>query len=223
MSLADLDLAPFRLTLQVGLLATVLCLVAGVPLAWWTARAHPLVSGVISSLVLLPLLLPPTVVGYYLLYLLGRQSGAGRFLMDELGLRLVFTWQGAAVAAAVVSLPLFVRTAQAGFEQLDEDMLQVARTLAPAWRVFLRVALPLAWPSLLAATLIAFARAAGEFGATVMVAGNIPGRTQTAPTAIYDAVQAGHGAQANRLAAVFLLHGLVLLTALAIVARPRRR
>jgi molybdate transport system permease protein len=223
MNLHGMDLTPLRLSLQVGLLATVLCVLVGLPVAWWTARARPLVRGLLSSAVLLPLLLPPTVVGYYVLYVLGQQSGTGRFLIDVVGLRLVFTWQGAAVAAAVVALPLFVLTAQAGFEQIDEDVLSVARTLAPAARVFVRVVLPMAWPSVLAGTLLAFARAAGEFGAAVMVAGNIPGRTQTASVAIYDAIQAGDHARANRLAAVFLLLGLGLLAALAIITRRRHR
>jgi molybdate transport system permease protein len=172
--------------------------------------------------VLLPLVLPPTVVGYYLLYALGRQSALGRFLIDDLGLRLVFTWQGASIAAAIVALPLFVRTAQAGFQQIDADIVSVAHTLAPRHRVFLRVAVPMAWPALAAATLIAFARAVGEFGATVIVAGNIPGRTQTAPTAIYDAVQAGDTALANTLALLLLIGALIVLAGLALILQRTR-
>jgi molybdate transport system permease protein len=214
-NLDQVDLSVFRLSLQVGVMATVLCIVVGLPLAWWIARAHPLVGGVLSSLVLLPLVLPPTVIGYYVLYVLGRQSRVGRFLIDDLGIRLVFTWQGAAIAAAIVSLPLFVRTAQAGFESLNSEVVQVAHTLAPRPLVFLRVVLPMAWPALAAAVLIAFARGVGEFGATVIVAGNIPGVTQTAPTAIYDAVQAGNSSLANTLALLLLLAGLVLLAGLS--------
>lgn len=214
MRLNAIDPTVFRLSLQVGLVATLACLVAGIPLAWWIARARPAIGGLLSSLVLLPLVLPPTVVGYLLLYLLGRQSPFGRFLIDELGIRLVFTWPGASIAAAIVALPLFVRTAQAGFEQIDYDVVHVARILAPEHRVFLRIVLPMAWPSIAAATLIAFARAVGEFGATVMVAGNIPGRTQTAPTAIYDAVQAGDVGLANTLTLLLLMGALVLLASL---------
>jgi molybdate transport system permease protein len=214
-SLDQVDFNVFRLSLQVGTMATVICIVVGLPLAWWIARTDTLVAGVLSSVVLLPLVLPPTVIGYYILYVLGRQSDVGRFLIDELGIRLVFTWQGAGIAAALVSLPLFVRTAQAGFESLNSEVVQVAHTLAPRGLVFLRVVLPMAWPALAAAVLIAFARGVGEFGATVIVAGNIPGVTQTAPTAIYDAVQAGNSTLANTLALLLLLFGLVLLAGLS--------
>jgi molybdate transport system permease protein len=221
-SFDQVDPTVFRLSLQVGFVATLGCALAGVPLAWWIARARPAVGGILSSLVLLPLVLPPTVVGYYLLYALGRQSALGRFLIDDLGLRLVFTWQGASIAAAIVALPLFVRTAQAGFQQIDADIVSVAHTLAPRHRVFLRVAVPMAWPALAAATLIAFARAVGEFGATVIVAGNIPGRTQTAPTAIYDAVQAGDTALANTLALLLLIGALIVLAGLALILQRTR-
>lgn len=222
MSLGEIDPTPFWISLRVGLLATAGCVIVGIPLAWWIARVRPVVSGLISTLVLLPLVLPPTVVGYYLLYILGRQSAVGRFLIDDLHLRLIFTWQGASIAAAIVALPLFVRTAQAGFEQIDTDVVNIARTLASNRRVFFRVVLPMAWPAVVAATLIALARAVGEFGATVIVAGNIPGHTQTAPTAIYDAVQAGNTGLANTLALLMLIVGLVVLAVLALVLQRRR-
>jgi len=221
--LASVDWAVFRISAQIAAAAAAICVVAGTPLAWAIARARPAVAGLLSSAALLPLVLPPTAVGYYLLYALGRQSALGRFLVDEAGLRLVFTWQGAALAAAVVSLPLFVRTAQAGFEQIDPQLLDVARTMAPRWRVFFRVAIPLAWPSLVAALLIAFARSVGEFGATVIVAANIPGKTQTVPAAIYDATQAGNESLANTLAALTLLFSLPLLAGVAILLTRRRR
>lgn len=223
MNFSDIDATAFRLSLQVGVTATILCAAVGVPLAWWIVRARPLVGGAISTFVLLPLLLPPTAIGYYLLYGLGRESAFGRFLIDDLGISLVFTWQGASLAAAVVALPLFVRTAQAGFEQVDPDLLDVGRTLGKGRvELFLRVAVPLAWPSLVAATLIGFARAVGEFGATVIVAGNIPGSTQTVPTAIYDATQAGNSGLANALAFIFLVAGLAVLALLTLVLRRAR-
>lgn len=215
MNLSEIAWVPFRLSLQVGCLATLICFMIGIPLSWWIARAHPVLSGALSTIVLAPLVLPPTAMGYYLLYILGRQSAFGRFLIDDLGVRLIFTWQGAGLAAAIVALPLFVRTAQAGFEHVNPDLLDVARTLVPNRLVFFRVALPLAWPSIAAATLIAFARGVGEFGATVIVAGNIPGRTQTVPVAIYDAVQAGNTELANTLVFVLMLSSIGLLAALA--------
>ncbi|GAB4321451.1 MAG: molybdate ABC transporter permease subunit [Dehalococcoidia bacterium] len=219
----DVSLTPFRISLQVAGVATLLCIAAGLPLTWWIWRSGRVLGSLLSSLVLLPLVLPPTVTGYYLLYGLGRQSAFGRFLIDDLGLRLIFTWQGAAIAAAVIALPLFVRTAQAGFEHIDRDLVDVAETMGKSRAVvFFRVVVPLAWPSLLAATLIAFARAFGEFGATVIVAGNIPGRTQTAPTAIYDAVQAGNDDLANRLALISVILVLAIISVVTFVAQRDR-
>ncbi len=220
--MADIDWSVFRVSLQVATLATVACVLLGTPIAWWIARARPVLGGMLSALALLPLVLPPVSVGYYLLYTLGRQSGVGRWLVDDAGLRLVFTWWGAGLAAAVVALPLFVRTAQAGFEQIPPSLLDVGATLASPRRRFLRVVLPLAWPSLAAATLIAFARAIGEFGATVVVAGSIPGQTRTVPAAIYEAVQAGRHGTANALALLTLAGGLLVLVALTAALRRAR-
>jgi molybdate transport system permease protein len=222
-ALQAVDWSVFRISLQVAVLATLLCVAVGTPLAWWIARSRPVVSGVLSSLALVPLVLPPVSVGYYLLYLFGRQSGFGGFLIDDLGLRIVFSWYGAGLAAAVVALPLFVRTAQAGFEQISPSLLDVAATMTGPRARFLRVVLPLAWPSLAAATLIALARSVGEFGATVVVAGSIPGSTRTVPAAIYDAVQGGDHALANALALITAAGGLVILVALTALLRRARR
>lgn len=219
-------LEPLRVSLLVAGLGVILCIGFGTPLAWVIARSRGPMSAAISAMALLPLVLPPTAVGYYLLWLLGRESAFGKFLLDELGIQLVFTWPGAAIAAAVVSLPLFVRTAAAGFEQIDEELLLAARTLAPPWRVFTFVVIPLAWPSLVAASLIAFARCLGEFGATVVVAASIPGKTRTLPAAIYDANLAGDDTLANRLALVSLAIGfatVALLTAALYRAVPPSR
>lgn len=222
--MSGVDWSVFRISLQVALLATTLCVLVGTPLAWWIARSRPAVSGLLSSLALLPLVLPPVSVGYYLLYLLGRQSAVGTFLIEDIGLRLVFTWPGAGIAAAVVSLPLYVRTAQAGFEQIPTGLLDVASTMVTPRARWFRVVLPLAWPSLAAATLLALARALGEFGATVVVAGSIPGVTRTVPAAIYDAVQGGDHAAANALALASAGVGLALLAGLTfLLGRARRR
>lgn len=207
---------PLRVSLLVSSVGALACIAAGTPIAWGIARSGRGPSMVLSALALVPLVLPPTAIGYYLLWLMGRESPIGRFLIDDLGLRLVFTWPGAAIAAAIVALPLYVRTAVAGFQQLDEETLRVARTLSGPSRVFFAVALPMAWPALAAATLIAFARCLGEFGATVVVAGNIPGETRTLPAAIYDAALAGNRQQANELALVSLLVGFVILAALTV-------
>jgi molybdate transport system permease protein len=223
MSFADVNWDILRVSGLLTALATALCVLFGTPLAWKIARSRPAVANVLSSLALLPLVLPPTAVGYYVLYLLGRQSAFGRFLIDDLGVRLIFSWPGAAIAAAIVTFPLYVRTAQAGFEQIDPDLLAVARTMSGPRRVFWRVAIPLAWPSLAAATVIAIARSLGEFGAAVIVAGNIPGDTQTIPSAIYDATQAGNPALANTLAAMTLLIGVALLSILALLLHRAQR
>ncbi len=212
---------PVYLSLRVALLATLLALVAGLPLAWLLARRKVPLSGLLSSLLLLPMVLPPTVLGYYLLTMIGRQSVVGRFLEDRLGFTLVFTPEAAVLAAALVAIPLLARAAQAAFEGVDRDLEDAARVFGGSeWTVFTLVTLPLAGRGIVAGTVLAFARAMGEFGATLMVAGNIPGRTQTLSIAIYDAVQAGNDRLANGLVlvisvvtvAVLLLAGRLIRT-----------
>jgi molybdate transport system permease protein len=204
---------PLLLSLRVAGVATLLALMLGVPLAWLLARARFRGRELVSVLVLLPMVLPPTVLGYYLLLLVGRPGPLGR-LAEEVGLgRIVFTPAAAVIAALVASLPFLVRAAQAGFEQVDPVYEEAARTLGRGeWSIFARVTIPLAWRGILAGTALAFARAMGEFGATLMVAGNIPGRTQTASLAIYDAVQAFRYTDAHRLSLLLsLLTGAILL------------
>jgi molybdate transport system permease protein len=210
--LEAVDLTALRLSLQVSGLATGLCLVLGIPLAWLLARSRSWLTEVLAAASLLPLVLPPTVVGYYLLTALGRNSGFGRFLEDDLGIRLVFTWQGAGIAAAVMALPLLVMTARPAFESVDPDLERVALTLGRSrLAVFFTITLPLASPGVLAGVALTFARAMGEFGATLMVAGSIPGRTRTMPLAVYDAVQSGDMALANTLALILTLTSMAML------------
>jgi len=192
-------------------IATVISFLIGTGLAWLLARRRFWGKEILAALVTIPLVLPPTVLGYYLLTTVGRQSPVGRFLADDLGMTLVFTWQAAVIASCIVSLPLMVRTAQASMEAIDPDLEKAARTLGRSdLSIFLTITVPLAWRGILAGTALAFARAIGEFGATLMVAGNIPGRTQTMAVAIYDAVQAGRLTLANTL--------VVILTAVTISA-----
>jgi molybdate transport system permease protein len=189
----SLDLRPFWLTLRVACLATFLALLVGVALAFVIARRQFWGRDWLESLSTLPLVLPPTVLGYYLIVLVGRQGWIGRWLHDTFGFSLIFTWQGAVLAAAIVSIPLVLKSARAAFEEVDQGLENVARTLGLSeLAVFLRVSFPLAWRGILAGTMLAFARAMGEFGATLMVAGNLPGKTQTLSLAVYDAVQAGN-------------------------------
>jgi molybdate transport system permease protein len=146
----------------------------------------------LDAVLTLPLVLPPTVLGYYLIVLLGRKGWLGQFLWESFGISLMFTWQGAVIASAVVSFPLIFKSARASFEAVDHNLEKAARTLGSSEiGVFLRVSLPLAWRGMLAGAMLAFARATGEFGATLMIAGNLPGKTQTLSLAVYDAVQAG--------------------------------
>ncbi len=206
------DLTDLRLSLQVAGLATLLCILVGIPLAWALARYRFPGRTVVEALTTLPLVLPPTVVGYYLLRSVGRSSAFGRFLEDDVGVRLVFTWEGAALAAAVLSAPLLIRTAQAAFAEVDPELERVAATLGRSrLEVFFTVTLPLAVRGVSAGIALAFARAAGEFGATVMVAGIIPGKTRTLSVAVYDAVQAGDLGRANATALVLIAISLASL------------
>ncbi|MBE2201600.1 MAG: molybdate ABC transporter permease subunit [Anaerolinea sp.] len=206
----SLDWSPLWLSFRVSLLATLLVFITAVPLAWLLARHEFRGKELLSGLTSLPLVLPPTVLGYYLLVLLGQQSPLGRWL-NSIGWPLVFTWRGAVVAAAVTSFPLMAQTARAGFEAVDRRLEAMARTLGRSnLDIFWRVTLPLAWPSLLAGTALAFARALGDFGATLMVAGNIPGRTQTASLYIYDLLQANRRDEAGAMALVISVLALLL-------------
>lgn len=216
-----MDLFPLWLSLRVAVTATALTLLAGVPLAWALARRRFPGRDLVEVLVVLPLVLPPTVLGYYLLQLLGRRGPVGG-LLAAAGLELVFTWWAAVVAAVVGSVALLVKAAQAGFEAVDPRLEQAARTLGRSeWSVFWSVTLPLTWRAVLAGTVLAFCRAMGEFGITLMLAGSIPGRTQTLPLAIYDRVQADRMAEANALALVAVGIVAVLVLGLRRLARLR--
>ncbi|HAM54973.1 MAG TPA: molybdate ABC transporter permease subunit, partial [Candidatus Rokubacteria bacterium] len=197
-----MDLFPLWLSLRVALSATALTLVVGIPVALLLARARFAGRGLLEAVVVLPLVLPPTVLGYYLLVVIGSRGPLGRALA-AVGLELAFTWWAAVLAASIGSVALLIKSAQAGFETVDRQLEQAARTLGRSeWSVFWSVTLPLAWRAVLAGAVLAFCRALGEFGITLMVAGNIPGRTQTLPLAIYDRVQAAQMNEANALALI---------------------
>jgi molybdate transport system permease protein len=206
------DLTPLWLTLKVAGLATLSTFVVGVLLAFLVARSRFWGREGVDSLATLPLVMPPTVLGYYLIVLIGRKGWLGHWLQETWGISLIFTWQGAAVAAAVVSLPLIYKSARAAFEGVDAELENAARTLgASEAAVFFRVSLPLAWRGILAGAMMAFARAMGEFGATLMVAGNLPGKTQTLSIAVYDAFQAGNDQAATVLVIIISIVCLTIL------------
>ncbi|MEK7841993.1 MAG: molybdate ABC transporter permease subunit, partial [Deltaproteobacteria bacterium] len=201
-----MDVFPLYLTLKVSIFATFFSIVIGLCFAWLMARRDFFGKGILDAIIMQPLVIPPTVLGYYLLVLLGRSSPLGRFLEDTAGITLVFTWKGAVVAAFVASLPLFVRPARAAIEGVDRNLENAARLLGKTeWEVLKTITIPLAWRGIVAGGIIAFARATGEFGATLMIAGNIPGVTQTLPVSIYDAVQMGDTATANLLVGIITL------------------
>lgn len=203
---------PVLLTLKVSVTATVLSTAIGMAVAWLLARKHFPGKNLLDALLMQPLVIPPTVLGYYLLVVFGRNGALGRFLEETFGLTLVFTWRGAVLAALVTSLPLFIKPARASIESVDTRLENAARLLGRTEiGVFWSITFPLAWRGLLAGGMMAFARAMGDFGATLMVAGNIPGRTQTVSIAIYDAVQAGDLAGANALVLLMTVFSIAVL------------
>jgi molybdate transport system permease protein len=207
-----IDWFPIRLSFTVATAATLIALIAGSGLAWVLARKSFPGRNVIDALVTLPLVLPPTVMGYYLLVLLGSTSTIGAFLYNRLGIRLTFTVTAAIIAATIHALPLVTKSLRAAFEAVDTELEAAAQTLGLSnRRVFFRVTLPLASNGVLAATALAFARALGDFGMTIMIAGNIPGKTQTASVAIYDAVEAGRDNDAFTLSVIVSVIAAVML------------
>jgi molybdate transport system permease protein len=208
-----IDWFPLWLSLRVATISTAVGLVVGLWLAWILANRQFRGKEILDAAITLPLVLPPTVLGYYLLVVLGRASPVGKLYEWIFGGPLVFSWQAAVVAALVHSTPLLVKSARAAFESVDRSFERAARNLgASELRLFWRVTLPLARRSILAAGALAFARSLGDFGVTLMIAGNIPGRTQTVAIAIYDAVETGNGATARILVVIVSVIALIILS-----------
>lgn len=219
------DLLPITLfTLAVAAASTLCILPPGIALAWLLARRDWPGKSLVETLVTLPLVIPPVATGLVLLNLFGRQGMLGRFLEDTLGFEILFTWKAVLLATAVMSFPLLVRSARVAFEEVDPRLEKVARTLgAGPWRVFVTITLPLAKRGLIAGAVLAFARALGEFGATIMVAGYFVGQTATLSLGIYHLVQLGRDADALALAgvSVFLAYAAVFASE-RLVRRSRR-
>ena len=213
--LASIDWSPLWLSLRVASIATLLSLAIGLTAGWaltrWQFRGKNLAEALITA----PIVLPPTVLGYYLLVALGRSSPLGEVYETIFGGPLVFTWQAAVVAACLHAIPLLIRSARAAFEGVNRNLENAARSLgASEWRVFWRVTLPLSKGPVVAAAVFAFARALGDFGVTIMIAGNIPGKTQTMSVAIYDAVQSGQSQLATALVLVMSALAISVLYAI---------
>jgi len=224
MSLSAVEWAILGLSLKVGIVAVLLCLPVAFALAWLLARRRFPGRMLLDALVHLPLVLPPVVTGWLLLILLGRNGAVGAALYDWFGITLVFRWTGAAVAAAVMALPLMVRAIRLSIEAVDRRLEGAARSLgAGRWDAFVSVTLPLCRPGVIAALVLGFARSIGEFGATITFASNIPGETQTLPLAIYAALQSpGGDAMVTRLSILSILVSLAALLASEWIARRGR-
>ena len=208
-------LAPLWISCKTVLATTVITFFIGIAAARWMARYSGRCKSLIDGIFILPLVLPPTVVGFGLLMLFGKNGPLGEFL-SWLGTTIVFSWPATVIAAVVMTFPLMYMAARAGFEQVDINVENAARTLgASEWRIFWTVTMPMAWPAVVAATILTFARALGEFGATLMLAGNIPGKTATIPVAIYFNIEGGHYDRALVLVAIVLVISFASLAALA--------
>ena len=221
-----MDLSPLWISLKIALVSTVFTFFLGLLAAWgvtYLRRAKHVVDGLLS----IPLVLPPTVVGFLLLILFGQNSPVGQFL-ENVGIKLIFTWQGAAVASMVISFPVMYRGARGAIEQVDENLIYAARTLGmKEFTILRRVLLPAAWPGIAAAAVLSFARALGEFGATLMIAGNLPGKTRTMSIAVYTAMQGGDRSLAFKWVLIIVGFSLTILILMNVLTdrgfRRRRR
>lgn len=207
-----MDLFPLYLTIKVSLIATLFVAVIGIAIAYLLARRDFPGKNLLDTLVLLPLVLPPTVIGYYLIVLFGKTGVIGKYIYSFTGWSVIFTWQAAVLASVIVAMPFMIKTARAAIESVDIEFEKVAYTLGKSeWETLLLVTLPLAKKGILAGIVLSFARATGEFGATLMFAGNIPGKTNTMPIAIYDAVSAGEFGTANLLVLILTSVSIFIL------------
>lgn len=198
-----MNYSPLLISLKAAIIATIITFILGVYIAYLTTKLKRF-KGLVDGFLTLPLVLPPTVVGFFLLVFLGKNSFIGK-LLSIYDISIVFSSTATIIASTVVSFPLMYRTARGAFEQLDKNMIYVAKTLGLSeHKIFLRIMLPNSLPSIIAGTILAFARALGEFGATIMLAGNIPGKTQTMAVAVYSAVQAGNRSLAYRWVVVMV-------------------
>ncbi|MCR8747012.1 molybdate ABC transporter permease subunit [Romboutsia lituseburensis] len=187
----NVDWSPLIISLKTAFLATFITFVIGIIASYFMSNYKGKYKGLIDGLLTLPLVLPPTVVGFFLLLVVGKNGVVGKFLL-QFDVTIIFSWWATVISAIVVAFPMMYRTSRAAFEQIDVNMISAARTLGLSeWKIFYKIAIPLAWPGIIAGIVLSFARALGEFGATLMIAGNIPGRTQTMPVAIFFAVEGG--------------------------------
>lgn len=205
------ELSPLWISIKTAVTATFIVFIIGVITAWFMSHYKGRGRDILDGILTLPLVLPPTVVGFILLLIIGKNSPVG-MLLNHIGITLIFSWSATVIAATVVAFPLMYRTSIGAFEQIDVNVLNAARTLGVSeWKIFWKLAVPLAWPGIAAGTTLAFARALGEFGATLMVAGSIPGKTQTIPIAIYFAVESGNTEKAVIWVVIIFILSLTIM------------
>lgn len=205
-----INLYPLYLSFAISLTSTVISLIIGLPIAYFLSSKRGRIVNFLDTLTSLPIVLPPTVLGYYLLVLLGRQSPIGQFLEDTFGVMLVFTPLGVVIAATIVSIPYLIKTSKTAFLEINEDYLNAARLLGRnELNIFMTIIIPISWRGIVAGLTMCFMRALGDFGTTLMVGGNIPGQTTTMPIAIYNALQAGNKDMANVL--VLIMTGIAVM------------
>lgn len=217
-TLKQLDWTPFYISLKTGLVATVFCFFFGILAAWQVMKANGKVRAIIDGILTLPLVLPPTVAGFFLLLLFSRRRPFGMFLFDQFGIKVVQTWAGCLIAAAIIAFPLMYRNARAAFEQVDKNLIYAGRTLGMSeFTIFRKVILPNAKPGLAAGTILTFARALGEYGATSMIAGNIPGKTATISQEIAMVLQDGNYEKAMLWSVLVLVVAFVIIVGVNVV------
>lgn len=210
------DLTPLWISIKTAIAATIFVFFLGISAAWFMCKFKGKTRGIFDAILTFPLVLPPTVVGFILLLVVGKNGPIGK-LLNNFGVSIIFTWYATVIAATIVAFPLMYRTCTGAFGQIDRNLLYAARTLGVSeWKVFWKVAVPLAWPGIASGTMLAFARALVEFGATLMVAGSIPGKTETIPIAIYFAVEGGD----NKTAIMWVI--LIFIISLAVMLFTER-
>lgn len=206
------DFSPFWISIKTSLLSTFITFIVGVPIAYIIAKTDNKFKGFIDGIITLPLILPPTVVGFFLLILCGKNGPVGIFLRNFFDVTLIFSWPATVISAIVVAFPMMYRSTRSSFEQVDSNILNAARTLGlNEFSIFYKIAVPLAYPGIIGGVVLTFARAMGEFGATLMLAGNIPGKTQTMPLAIFFAVEGGNMSQAMLWVIIIIIFSLSMI------------
>ena len=221
-TLKHLDWTPFYISLKTGIVATIVCFFLGIVTAWGVMKARSRVRVIVDGILTLPLVLPPTVAGFFLLLLFSRRRPVGIFLYDQFGIKVVQTWLGCLIAASIIAFPLMYRNARAAFEQVDKNLIYAGRTLGMSeFTIFRKVLLPNAKPGIASGTILTFARALGEYGATSMIAGNIPGKTATVSQEIAMVLQDGNYEKAMLWSVIVLGVAFVVIVGMNIVIRKR--